>query len=153
MADRCHSDPAANVMPCRYDLYPDLNLAVFTYEGVLRAPEIVANADRVESDPGYTATINELADFRRIETVDIDQATLANLSGLLMGLYLRAARNKRIAMLVQDPEVRPLADAFTAVISSNTQIRIEVFESLDAALGFLKLARGDLPEASSLLTT
>jgi len=133
-------------MPCHYEIFSDLNLAVFTYFGVLRVDEIVQNAEMVDSDPLYTSDINELADFREMRAADFDDKTLENLSGLLMGLYLRSGRRKRIAMLVPNTEVQELAQTFADIISEHTPISVAIFKTTESALGFLGLTPRDLPE-------
>lgn len=138
-------------MPCHYDIYPDLNLVLFTYEGILRASDIIENADRIDADPGYTRTINELADFRALDRVDFDAKTLANLSNLLMGLYLRSSRNKKIAMLIPKKGLHPAAKTFAQIVSGSTPITIRIFETLTPALAFLELNPHDLPEHSPAL--
>lgn len=138
-------------MPCHYDIYPDLNLILFTYEGVLRAGDVIELADRVDADPGYTRTINELADFRALEWVDFDKKTLTNLSTLLMGLYLRSSRSKKIAILLPAKSLHPAAKTFARIVSGSTPISIRIFEKLAPALAYLELNEHDLPEHSPVL--
>ena len=138
-------------MPCHYNIYPELNLALFTYQGVLRANEVVALADMVDSDPLYTRTINELGDFRNLEKVDFDANTLTNLSTLLMGLYLRSSRNKKISMLVPNTSLHSSAKTFASIVSASTPISIRIFETLKPALGYLDLTPEDLPRETPVL--
>lgn len=124
-------------MPCHYEIFDEFNLVKITFDGVLITPEMLALIDQLDADPRYHPTIDELGDFRTLKDIAFDSKTLKNLNDLILGLYLRSDRRKRIAQIAPKNPGRTIAVAFRFAMQGNPKLDAEVFETQADALAFL----------------
>jgi len=124
-------------MPCRYEIFDELNLVRITFSGALTTSEMLDLIDQLDADPRYHPTIDELGDFQTLTDIAFDSETMKNLNDLILGLYLRSNRRKRIAQIAPNEPGRTVAVAFRFAMQGNPNLDTEVFDSASDALAFL----------------
>ncbi len=143
-------------MPCHYEIFEDLHLVKITFDGVLATRDVLNVVDKLDSDPLYTPTIDELGDFRTLSEIAFDADTIQNLNDLLFGMYIRSNRTKRIAQIAPYEPGLIIARAFATVMQQNPKLEVGIFDSPGPAIEFLghstsihapKLGR-QMPEAA-----
>ena len=124
-------------MPCSYVIFPDLNAAKIVYSGYPRARDAVEMFDRLEIDPRYHRTLDEIVYLEDIKWPTFDPEVVDNISELVSGLFLMHNRAKRMAIVADSEPGRSIARRFIRVMSRNPDIRAALFGEPLAALHFL----------------
>ena len=136
-------------MPCRYEIFSDINLVRITCTGRLTRDDLITLLDELDNHPDFHPNIDDLIDLREVTEIDISPDVGANLLDLMVGVTLRAKRAKRIAILVSSETARESAAKFREAMRRISGIKIGLFDSPRAAVEFLGRSG---PKVSSLLS-
>lgn len=126
-------------MPVFYHIFEPLDLVEIRFAGALTTQEMLRVIDRLDDDPAYHPHILEMGDFTPLESLQISSADLANLTGLLDGMYRRSYRAKRVAQIAPTMPGRGVAEVYAAGMAANPNLQVEIFDTRQDALRFLGL--------------
>ncbi|GHF37902.1 hypothetical protein [Seohaeicola zhoushanensis] len=133
-------------MTCRYDIFPDLNVARIIYAGYPKARDVVELIDALERDPKYHRTVDEIIHLSCIKWPKVDLAVVDNLCELIGGLFRMNNRCKRIAVVASQEPGRLIAARFLRVMERNSRLRAAYFTQTHPAMRFLGVCDGRLLE-------
>lgn len=129
-------------MSVRFEFFPEIDLVYIAFEGVLKVDEMLSVIDLLDNDPRYHPTISELGDFRRLTGVEMQPGEVENITQLILGLYVRAGRRKRIAQIAPQPPGSMIAEIFAQHVRRQSGLQVATFDTVAPALRFLRLLPG-----------
>lgn len=112
-------------MPITYELLGDLSLVVTRFNGHVRDDEFLDLYRRLYADPAYELGMNELADVRDVELLDLSASALRAVERLTEDRYGGSGESFRTAILApQDQQygIGRMYEAFAAEGPENVRV-------------------------------
>ena len=114
---------------------PAARLRTSTYEGVVTEREVIDTYEKLLADPNYDATLNDLADLRAVERLEVSTEVVYRVAGLYEPLDQLGIR-RRIAIVAPADHIFGLARMFESVRAGAPE-QIAVFRDIDEARAWL----------------
>ena len=138
-------------MPCRYEIFSELNILCIKYSGVVRISEFLELLDALDSDPSYRDDMNELDDFRDVSVISATPAQVVDIAKLVVMLYRRRNSEKDNAIIAPPWVIKKVIATYARFVSKMSNVRIAQFDDLSGALHFLDVSPSDAVEISDWL--
>ena len=124
-------------MPCDYKILAEHELVSFRFHGKLSMQDMLSATDRVDTDPEYLPHYDEIGDFTDMTSLSISPKGVWALSDMILSLYIRSGRMKRIALVANSGKGRMICRIFKSVMSRTSTLEVDYFPDHETALDFL----------------
>lgn len=124
-------------MPYQFKIFDDLNVIRIVFYGTIVPQDVLGLLDQLDQDPDYHPKIDEIVFFKDLEFTSFSPETLKNINEMARGIFVRAGRGKKIAIVAADDPGRKVATAFCKTMSTYNSIHAQRFDTGQDALEFL----------------
>lgn len=125
-------------MSITFTIHPELGIVVSRFTGRVTDREFIDLYTRLYSDPGYVPGLNELADLRAIEELDVTVSALRRVEELARERYADADADFRTAVVATRDQAYGLARMYEVFAEGGPE-DVRVCRSLAEALDWLDL--------------
>jgi hypothetical protein len=113
-----------------FNVDADKRLRIATFEGIVTEPILFSSYQDLLSDPAYDPTLNDLADMRAVERMEVRRPAVLQLVAMFSSPDAIAAT--KLAIVAPSSHVFGMARMYE-ILSSDTPEQIVVFRDYDEA--------------------